>query len=593
MKFNFKNRVRNFKLAKTDAFVPLFEAITNSVQALEENHNFEKGYVKIKIERDSYRIMDNHAGIFAIEIVDNGIGFVEHNYDSFCTSDSDYKVEIGGKGVGRINWLKAFENVYVDSVYEEEGHVYHRQFAFNIDDEIHDEILEEVSPNSEIMTKIRLNNLNQEFRPATELSLEAIANKIIEHFATSFVIGALPKMEIADEMKLIDLNDYFEKEKFIETKTTEFTSNGSKFQMRHVFLNATNPTRHKIYICAQNRVVSSYDISNIEDMPSFFNFDNKKAIYQCYVSGAFLDRDVNSERTYFSNVIFEDETDDELPHFELAINLYEIVYNQIKEFLKTYLQPMQVERNNQINEYIQTYFPQYEYLTKYASDDIKNISYNIASNKDKLGSELSRLNQKFNQKNTEMISKTLQDASDDVKEKLFALVMPLCENLRSEFTNFINKRAAAVIVLERLMALNLSQEELVKGFFIPHMDEASDANNLWIIDEHLSYPHELIKSDIEKGVYLYQSVKDDNYIAISFAEPTQIKFDNDDNPVDYLSDILRKTTLPLNKINKYVIVNDPFSIVSEGLASKDINVVSYFDLINHYKDLAKTFNKAE
>lgn len=41
------------------------------------------------------------------------------------------------------------------------------------------------------------------------------------------------------------------------------------------------------------------------DLPTVFNLNGQKAIYQCYVSGAFLDKDVNSERTYFSNVIFE------------------------------------------------------------------------------------------------------------------------------------------------------------------------------------------------------------------------------------------------------------------------------------------------
>lgn len=107
---------------------------------------------------------------------------------------------------------------------------------------------------------------------------------------------------------------------------------------------------------------------------------------------------MNSERTYFSNVIFEDEKDLDRPHFELAINLYELVYNEINLFLKDYLQPMIILRDNQVIDYIDSYCPQYKYLTKYASDELKNISYSVASNKDKLSIELSRLNLKFNQK---------------------------------------------------------------------------------------------------------------------------------------------------------------------------------------------------
>lgn len=49
MKFNFKNRVRNFKLATTDSFVPLFEAITNSIQAIEERGYFNHHVLKLKL----------------------------------------------------------------------------------------------------------------------------------------------------------------------------------------------------------------------------------------------------------------------------------------------------------------------------------------------------------------------------------------------------------------------------------------------------------------------------------------------------------------------------------------------------------------
>ena len=156
MKFNFKNRVRNFKFSSSDVFVPLHEAIMNSIQAIEERGNFNDSQIKIKIERDSYRIAGFTSGIFSIEITDNGIGFVSHNYESFCTSDSDYKVEIGGKGVGRINWLKAFEVAYISSVFEEDNKRYQRLFSFNIEEEIHDEKLTEVSNDTPIETKIIL-----------------------------------------------------------------------------------------------------------------------------------------------------------------------------------------------------------------------------------------------------------------------------------------------------------------------------------------------------------------------------------------------------------------------------------------------------
>ncbi len=589
MKFNFKNRVRNFKLASTDAFVPLYEAITNSIQAIEEKGQNSDDYIKIRIERDSYRITDYTPGIFAIEIIDSGIGFVEHNYDSFCTSDSDYKVEIGGKGVGRINWLKAFEMIYVDSVYEENAKKYHRAFQFNVDKEIHEEMLEEVADDAKIETKIFLRNLNQEFRAVTEIPLKEIANKIIEHFATSFVIGSMPKMEIKDEMEYIDLNEFFVKEKFIYTKAENFTSNGSLFEIRHVFLNASNVNKHRIYICAQNRVVSSYELNNIQDLPTYFNIDDKKAIYQCYVSGAFLDKDVNSERTYFSNVIFEEENIDDYPHFDLGINLYEIVYNQINEFLKSYLVPMRSFRETQINEYIEEYYPQYKYLTRYAQEELENISYGIASSKEKLGVELNKVHMKFNHKNTEEITKALKDGTTNVKTKLLELVRPLCENLRSEFANFVYKRTSAVDILERLMVLDLTIEELVGQYFVPSSTDTSDVSNLWLIDEDLAYPYKKVNTHTDKLLYVYTNDASKKAVAILFLDYKQIKFD-EVNPVeDFKKELKALKLLADYKVKKYLIVGDTFGIISEGLADNDTIILSYQDIINNAKNLTNNF----
>lgn len=60
--------------------------------------------------------------------------------------------------------------IFVKSVFEENGKKYLRSFQFNIDDEIHNETLEEVSNDVEIATTITLRNLNQEYRPVTEIS---------------------------------------------------------------------------------------------------------------------------------------------------------------------------------------------------------------------------------------------------------------------------------------------------------------------------------------------------------------------------------------------------------------------------------------
>ncbi len=49
--------------------------------------------------------------VFSISVFDNGDGFTEENIKSFSTYKSDYKIREGYKGVGRITYLKIFEEV--------------------------------------------------------------------------------------------------------------------------------------------------------------------------------------------------------------------------------------------------------------------------------------------------------------------------------------------------------------------------------------------------------------------------------------------------------------------------------------------------
>lgn len=588
MKFNFKNRVRNFKFSTSDVFVPLYEAIINSIQAIEERGNYDDAKIDIKIARDSYRIAGFTSGIFSIQITDNGIGFIERNFDSFSTSDSDYKFEIGGKGVGRINWLKAFEIIYVKSVYEENGKRYERMFDFNIDDEIHNVKIKEVADDTPIETSILLYNLNQEFRNATEVSLKEISSKIIEHFATYFVIGAMPKTTISDELsgevEEMDLNDFFEKEKFIETKNEVVTSNDTTFNIRHVFLNASTSSKHAIYICAQNRVVCSYDVTNIEDLPTTFTINGKKAIYQCYVHSDFLDKDVNSERTYFSNVIFEDESLDTRPHFKLAINLYEVVYNQINQFLKDYLEPMRDVRNMQIREFIEHNCPQYKYLTKYAEDEMKAISYAVASNPDKLMVELNKLNLKFNMKHNYQVGKTLQESSKPTKEKLFNLVVPLLENLRSELANYLTRRSKTVDIFEKVLELEPTLEELIDSFFLFDQERTSDETNLWLVYDRLSFQYEpLYKGDCSSFMgYINENEKE--MVAILLEDPVETKRSRPSEWMERFNKAFATMeTRPDFMNNKFIIVKDKSGMDLEVLYQQNVNVLTYQELVNRAK----------
>src|SRR5262249_7594159 len=102
-----------------------------------EERGVLKGNIEIVIERDaSQGVLEAEqlplaAGpIRGFSVQDDGIGFTEHNFRSFGTSDTTTKVSKGGKGVGRLVWLKAFEKAEIDSQYVESGRYWRRRYEF-------------------------------------------------------------------------------------------------------------------------------------------------------------------------------------------------------------------------------------------------------------------------------------------------------------------------------------------------------------------------------------------------------------------------------------------------------------------------------
>jgi nitrogen fixation/metabolism regulation signal transduction histidine kinase len=120
MKFDLKGRIDSTNLPKTKHLFPLFEAVVNSIQAIEDA-SAEKGKIDVIIERDySQQHLDTTTKEYPIKniiIKDNGIGFTNKNYNSFKTAHTTLKIKRGGKGVGRFIWLKTFEKVQIKSVF--------------------------------------------------------------------------------------------------------------------------------------------------------------------------------------------------------------------------------------------------------------------------------------------------------------------------------------------------------------------------------------------------------------------------------------------------------------------------------------------
>ena len=100
-----------------------------------------QGSITLEVVRDgqtSFAYDQDHdsranAPISDFRITDNGVGFTESNMNSFLTLDSQYKAARGGRGVGRLLWLKAFARTRIRSVFvDNETSPQLREFTFDL-----------------------------------------------------------------------------------------------------------------------------------------------------------------------------------------------------------------------------------------------------------------------------------------------------------------------------------------------------------------------------------------------------------------------------------------------------------------------------
>jgi hypothetical protein len=157
MKVDLVGKIKNTNLPRSKALLPLFEAVINSFQAIEDaTEPVASPFVDIFVERDAVIPgLEINGDVTGFVITDNGVGFTEANLDSFFTSDTQYKLGKGGKSIGRFMWLKAFRRAEIESHYRENGKLMRVAFRFTTNGDQPDQP-PSISTESSPTTKVRL-----------------------------------------------------------------------------------------------------------------------------------------------------------------------------------------------------------------------------------------------------------------------------------------------------------------------------------------------------------------------------------------------------------------------------------------------------
>lgn len=503
-------KVRNTKLPKTHALLPLYEAISNSIHAIEERGNSKDGRIEINIIRQGSLQMLNQVPDIDIypaltfEVKDNGIGFNDDNYYSFLTAESEYKIEKGAKGIGRFVCLKAFTNVIVDSNYKVGEQYYKRKFLFKSSGK---GIFNYENPKIEASsqgTTVTLFKYHPEYIEHCPKKLEDIAEKIIEHFLIYFLLDKCPliilKETNGNELILQDsFNSYIKP----SIKQLQFDVKKESFTL-HILRLFTKKVSHQIHYSANEREVLAESLHKLmPDLGKSIEDENgEHFVYQVIITGDYLDKNVNPERTSFS---FPKDVEEDQHYPEpTLLGIRERAVGKIENLLEKFLANVIEEKFSNYQNHIVDSSPQFRPLLKYKPDSIKTLKPNLNGNK--LNIELFKIQSDLEVEVQELGENILNGKkditeTDDYKKKYDDYIEKFNDIGKSNLAKYIVHRKAVIELLDKFLGLiddNFVTEDTIHSIFFPiksESDEISyDKQNLWLIDERLAY-HSYLASD--------------------------------------------------------------------------------------------------
>lgn len=509
---NLEGRLRNTDLPTTKCLFPIFEAVVNSIYAIDDRitndsaFSMSDGRIRIIINRENKTdLFGDKPSISSITIEDNGIGFTDENYKSFCELDTMYRASLGCKGIGRLFWLKAFNSAEINSTFFSNG-IHNRHFFFTAQGikEVPEDTDEE---DRQQLTVIKLNGINAKFKePLNRLTQEGIAKAIFEHCLWFFLRkGSCPDIRVIDgDNVATNLNEIYDSYMCSkDSESSSFTINGHTFNVLHVRLQRAEKNNIISY-CAGNRIVTEEKIKDIVGLyDSAIQTDDESFFYKSFVTSDFLDEHVSADR--FSFVIPENNEQDSNGDSMFKEICFSDIRSKVNEAIRCYISPFlknNIEAGKEkIINYVDTKAPYYKPIFDSLTNDEKIVNPNSTDKSIDL-----YLHQKMVEKEHDLINEghdVLTVRAGESKEEYIKRTNNYIDGIQqlkqSDLARYVLHRKLILELLKDALEVkedgHYSREEKIHQIIMPmHTTSDTDdfsSNNLWIVDERLVFHHYL------------------------------------------------------------------------------------------------------
>lgn len=499
MRGDIVNRVKRLPKPSlaAEALQPVFEAVSNSLHAVEDAFGDQyQQQGKITVTITNSRSPDD----IEITVDDNGVGLEPARFEAFCTTDTDYKISRGGKGVGRLLWLDAFESVKVVSIYRDQGTLFRRSFTFRLEaqDQITEEQTEAVTGEASTGTAITFKRLRgTAYRDKFPSQPATIVKHFGSHFFADFIMGRSPTVIVdidanatsfPEEIQNLRVEDRgvatIDSQEFGKLSLASFVCDKAA--------SANFDGLHQMHLVANGRTVTTRKIDGLIGIGRFG--DNGENVYHGCVTGDFLDERVNQERTQFN--------------FDESI-VVEIV-RECSDHVRTNAISEEITQfDNQRLGTMQEFMQEYPSFAFEEARDLLAKTPKNAVKPEQFAQALIPIRIRRDKERNDTIQKIVSQLGEngDVSENFAESVRKAADEIRAEeqrqLTEYVLRRKTVLDVMEVLTRRIREREDGSQDFHLeetlhqficpmrlrgddPSKVERSD-HDLWIIDERLTF----------------------------------------------------------------------------------------------------------
>lgn len=543
------------------AMQPLFEAVSNgihSTQAKFKKATTRKGRVVVTVSTDRKK-----EDVWAT-VEDNGVGLNEENWDAFKTTDTDNKINIGGKGVGRLLWLDCFQTIKIESVFQAGDSLRRRAFDFVLsnDNQIRNETVSRAPRGSETFFQVRFSGLKDNgYLEKFPGRASFVFQHLTSHFLPTFISRRCPNItvHVGDETRHYpeDINKIvYRKSEPISIETEPYETLELTLMECDKVASSDMKGYHFVQFIAHDRTVKSQCIDGKLGL-KYFGKDSDR-VFHAILTGKFLDQNVNQERTAF---LFEDAT------IERIIN--DVCTTYIDDFL---IEPLEELRHTQ-REIVEEITESYPSIAFGDADELQAKLPSGELNNDAIFGHLSRERFRRDQRQAEKIRSVLtrlklstinvESYTSAIKEAGKAIE----DAERRSLAEYVVRRKVVLDFIEMLLEKvrdevrdsSYQREELLHSFICPlrvnaladgsKKIEAAASHDLWILDERLTFARYFssdvefsalsaaIDSDDRPDVLIFdyvhglrQTDESSKVLLVEFKRPGRQSYADDENP---------------------------------------------------------------